>query len=109
MLGQRRIMNALLHLENFPYGLVVVIGQDYTIHIRWHRSDHSPENTCGGIGTGPWRILRSSPHFANYRHTQGKRTRTPFDTRDLQQAFPIPATGFAFHYEAHLPWMLLQQ
>jgi hypothetical protein len=27
----------------------------------------------------------------------------------LQQELPIPATGFAFHHEAHLPWMLLQQ
>jgi hypothetical protein len=27
----------------------------------------------------------------------------------LQQELPIPATGFAFYYEAHLPWMLLQQ
>jgi len=40
---------------------------------------------------------------------QGQRTLTPFDTKDLQQELPIPATGFAFHYEAHLPWMLLQQ
>jgi hypothetical protein len=41
--------------------------------------------------------------------SQGQRTLTPFDTKDLQQELPIPATGFAFHYEAHLPWMLLQQ
>ena len=40
---------------------------------------------------------------------QGQRTLTPFDTKDLQQELPIPATGSAFHYEAHLPWMLLQQ
>jgi hypothetical protein len=41
--------------------------------------------------------------------SQGQRTLSPFHTKDLQQELPIPATRFAFHHEAHLPWMLLQQ
>jgi hypothetical protein len=40
---------------------------------------------------------------------QGQRTLSPYDTKDLQQEIPITATGFAFHHEAHLPGMLLQQ
>jgi hypothetical protein len=39
----------------------------------------------------------------------GQRTLSSFDTEDLQQERPVPAAGFAFHDEAHLCRMLLQQ
>jgi hypothetical protein len=53
-----------------------------------------------------WRAIHSH-RAGNYWH--GQRTLSSFDTKDLQHEVPVPAAGFAFHNEAHLSRMLLEQ